>query len=144
MPTAPSQSTISLPHLRLPDESSQDFTHSQPNDSMATMPAMPDARSSMGDSSHTLVAQDMSVMGMKSEEAPWFAENYFTTQHPGTRMLRKTYIKLLSILSALVLVYMMGVLSIYWGALYSSPQQAHKLDAWIVVRRSLTRAWIGV
>lgn len=77
------------------------------------------------------MSMDMPTKGM--EEAPFFSENYFTTQNPATRGLRMTYIKILGILSAVLLVYMMGVLSIYWGALYSSPQQAHKLDAWIIV-----------
>ena len=67
------------------------------------------------------------------DQAPWFSENYFTTRHPATRALRKMYIKIIAIMSALVIVFMMGALSIYWGALYVTPQQAHNLGVWIVV-----------
>lgn len=73
-------------------------------------------------------------------EAPWFSENYFTTRDPATRTLRTTYIKIIAIMSALVIVFMMGALSIYWGALYVTPQQAHNLDVWIVVRLPFTCA----
>ena len=71
-------------------------------------------------------------------QAPWFSENYFTTRHPATRALRKVYIKILAIMSALVIVFMMGALSIYWGASYVTPQQAHNLGVWIVVSPILT------
>lgn len=67
------------------------------------------------------------------DQAPWFSENYFTTRHPATRALRTAYIKIIGIMSAFVIVFMMGALSIYWGALYVTPQQAHNLAVWIVV-----------
>ncbi|KZV66913.1 hypothetical protein PENSPDRAFT_744631 [Peniophora sp. CONT] len=82
-------------------------------------------------------------------QAPWFSENYFTTRNPATRVLRKTYIKIITIMSTLVLVFMMGALSIYWGALYVTPRQAHNLDVWIVdsdggvIGQTITQAYLN-
>ncbi|VDC07685.1 unnamed protein product [Peniophora sp. CBMAI 1063] len=151
-PTAPSLPMLSMSNLHSPDEPPP-FTAAQTNES--TTAIMPAPRPhSMAISSHTLIPEDMNSMSMDMptngmEDAPFFSENYFTTQNPATRGLRMTYIKILGILSAVLLVYMMGVLSIYWGALYSSPQQAHKLDAWIIdsdggiVGQAITQAFLN-
>jgi hypothetical protein len=71
---------------------------------------------------------------LAEHDAPWFTENYYTTKNLSTRALRGNYIKIMVAMSALVLLAMMAILPIYWGALWKSPQHAHGLNAWVIVR----------
>ena len=70
----------------------------------------------------------------KRTERPWMTESYLKPTHPTTRASRGLYIRVLSIMSAAVIVFMMACLPIYWGALWETPTHARGLNAWVVVR----------
>jgi hypothetical protein len=63
---------------------------------------------------------------------PWFTESYFTSE-PATAAARKKYIIFLTLKVALVIVFLMAVLSIYWGSLWQTPQHTFNLNNWVVV-----------
>ena len=63
---------------------------------------------------------------------PWFTESYFTSE-PATAAARKKYIIFLTLKVTLVIVFLMAVLSIYWGSLWQTPQHTFNLNNWVVV-----------
>ena len=63
---------------------------------------------------------------------PWFTESYVSNE-PATAAARKIYIMILASRSAFLIVFLLSVLSIYWGALWSTPTHVHNLNGWIVV-----------
>lgn len=62
---------------------------------------------------------------------PWFTESYFTSE-PATAAARKTYITILASKVLLIIVFLLSVLSIYWGALWQTPAHTHNLNNWVV------------
>lgn len=63
---------------------------------------------------------------------PWFTESYFTSE-PATAAARKKYIIILTLKILLVIVFLLSVLSIYWGSLWRTPAHTHNLNNWVVV-----------
>jgi len=55
---------------------------------------------------------------------PWFTESYVSNE-PATAAARKIYIMILASRSALLIVFLLSVLSIYWGALWKTPTHVH-------------------
>ncbi|KAI0036877.1 hypothetical protein K488DRAFT_75663 [Vararia minispora EC-137] len=76
--------------------------------------------------------QDADATSIAEREAPWFTENFYTTKHPATRTLRSVYAKIFLAMPVILIIFMMGVLPIYWGALWKAPQHVHGLNAWVV------------
>ncbi|KAI0268702.1 hypothetical protein BC834DRAFT_821175 [Gloeopeniophorella convolvens] len=62
---------------------------------------------------------------------PWFTESYFSSD-PATAAARKVYIKIISSITFLIIIFVLAALSIYWGALWKTPSHVHKLNGWIV------------
>ena len=77
----------------------------------------------MSSSKHTATEQ---------EPLPWFTESYFTSE-PATAAARKIYIKILASRGVIIIVFLLSVLSIYWGALWQTPVHVHNLNCWVVV-----------
>jgi hypothetical protein len=63
---------------------------------------------------------------------PWFTESYFSSE-PATSTARKIYIILLASKGLLIIIFLLSVLSIYWGALWQTPAHTHNLNNWVVV-----------
>ncbi|KAI0049875.1 hypothetical protein FA95DRAFT_1537385 [Auriscalpium vulgare] len=62
---------------------------------------------------------------------PWFTEGYWSND-PSTAQARKIYTKILAIFTFAIIILVLAVLSIYWGALWSSTAHVHNLKGWIV------------
>lgn len=62
---------------------------------------------------------------------PWFTESYFS-RDPKTAAARKLYIIILAIGGAVLIVFALAVLSIYWGSLWKTNTHIHHLDGWVV------------
>ncbi|KAF8274530.1 hypothetical protein EI94DRAFT_1768739 [Lactarius quietus] len=62
---------------------------------------------------------------------PWFTESYFSHDH-ATAAARKRYTIILTLASFVIIVFAMGVLSIYWGSLWRSATLVHHLNGWVV------------
>ena len=67
---------------------------------------------------------------------PWFTESYFSCE-PATAAARKTYITILASKGLLIIVFLLSVLSIYWGSLWQTPAHTHNLNNWVVVSPNL-------
>lgn len=63
---------------------------------------------------------------------PWFTESYFS-RDPKTAAARKLYIIVLAIGGAVIIVFALAVLSIYWGSLWKTSTLVHHLEGWVVV-----------
>jgi hypothetical protein len=63
---------------------------------------------------------------------PWFTESYFS-KDPATIAARKVYILILASRGVLIILLVLSVLSIYWGALWQTPRHVHNLHGWVVV-----------
>ena len=68
----------------------------------------------------------------KQQPLPWFTESYFTSE-PATAAARKIYITFLASRGVIIIVFLLSVLSIYWGALWQTPVHVHNLNCWVVV-----------
>lgn len=66
---------------------------------------------------------------------PWFTESYFSHE-PATAAARKTYIIILASKGLLIIIFLLSVLSIYWGSLWQTPAHTHNLNNWVVVSPS--------
>ncbi|KAI0277608.1 hypothetical protein BGY98DRAFT_1079125 [Russula aff. rugulosa BPL654] len=62
---------------------------------------------------------------------PWFTESYFSSE-PATAAARKIYITILASKGLLIIVFLLSVLSIYWGSLWQTPAHTHNLNNWVV------------
>lgn len=62
---------------------------------------------------------------------PWFTESYFSHE-PTTAAARKIYIIVLASGGAILILFALAVLSIYWGSLWSTPTHVHNLNGWVV------------
>ena len=67
---------------------------------------------------------------------PWFTESYFSSE-PATATARKKYIVILASKGLLIIIFLLSVLSIYWGALWQTPVHVHNLNNWVVVSPDL-------
>jgi hypothetical protein len=72
---------------------------------------------------------------------PWFTESYFSSE-PATSAARKIYIIILASKGLLIIVFLLSVLSIYWGALWQTPAHAHNLNNWVVVSPTSQDFWM--
>src|SRR6266850_3497250 len=63
---------------------------------------------------------------------PWFTESYLSNE-PATAAARKIYIMTLTSRGVLLIVFLLSVFSIYWGALWKTPVHAHNFNCWVVV-----------
>ena len=63
---------------------------------------------------------------------PWFTESYFSSE-PATAAARTIYITILASKGILIIIFLLSVLSIYWGALWQTPAHVHNLNNWVVV-----------
>jgi hypothetical protein len=72
---------------------------------------------------------------------PWFTESYFSSE-PATSAARKTYIMILASKGLLIIVFLLSVLSIYWGALWQTPAHTHNLNNWVVVSPTSQKFWM--
>jgi hypothetical protein len=70
---------------------------------------------------------------------PWFTESYFSKE-PATAAARKVYILILASGGVILIFVMLSVLSIFWGALWKTPQYVHNLNGWVVV--SPLKPWL--
>ncbi|KAH9998533.1 hypothetical protein BJV74DRAFT_767839 [Russula compacta] len=66
-----------------------------------------------------------------SPPLPWFTESYFSND-PATAAARKIYIRILTLIGVLLVVVLLSVLSIYWGALWQTSTRVHNLNGWVV------------
>ncbi|KAI9461728.1 hypothetical protein F5148DRAFT_1214780 [Russula earlei] len=62
---------------------------------------------------------------------PWFTESYLSNE-PETAAARKTYILFLASRVVVIIIFLLSVLSIYWGALWQTPRHVHNLNGWVV------------
>ncbi|KAI0298606.1 hypothetical protein BC826DRAFT_998341 [Russula brevipes] len=62
---------------------------------------------------------------------PWFTESYISDE-PATAVARKIYVMILASRGVLLIVFLLSVLSIYWGALWQTPAHVHNLTSWVV------------
>jgi Protein of unknown function (DUF3533) len=69
---------------------------------------------------------------------PWFTESYFSFE-PATAATRKRYIIILASKVLLIIIFLLSVLSIYWGALWQTPAHVHNLNNWVVVSPSTSQ-----
>ena len=72
---------------------------------------------------------------------PWFTESYFSSE-PATTAARKIYITILASKGLLIIIFLLSVLSIYWGALWQTPAHAHNLNNWVVVSPTSQNFWM--
>jgi hypothetical protein len=72
---------------------------------------------------------------------PWFTESYFSSE-PATSAARKKYIIILASKGLLIIIFLLSVLSIYWGALWQTPAHTHNLNNWVVVSFASLNFWI--
>lgn len=63
---------------------------------------------------------------------PWFTESYFS-RDPKTAAARKLYIIILAIGGAVIIVFALAVLSIYWGSLWKTDSLIYQIEGWVVV-----------
>jgi hypothetical protein len=75
---------------------------------------------------------DLSEKPAAEPPLPWFTESYFS-RDPKTAAARKTYIIILALAGAVVILFAMAVLSIYWGSLWQTNTLVHNLEGWVVV-----------
>lgn len=74
---------------------------------------------------------DLSEKPAAEPPLPWFTESYFS-RDPKTAAARKTYIIILALAGAVVILFAMAVLSIYWGSLWQTNTLVHNLEGWVV------------
>lgn len=72
---------------------------------------------------------------------PWFTESYFSSE-PATAAARKTYILIIASKGFLIILLLLSVLSIYWGALWQTPAHTHNLNNWVVVSPASQNFWM--
>lgn len=65
------------------------------------------------------------------DDKAWFSENFFSKE-PSLSRARALYLKIVFGTSFMIVVFIMAVLPIYWGALWKVPSHVHNLKGWIV------------
>ncbi|KAI0063579.1 hypothetical protein BV25DRAFT_385006 [Artomyces pyxidatus] len=64
-------------------------------------------------------------------DLPWFTEGYWSSD-TATAMARKIYTKIMLIFTLLIIITVLTVLPIYWGALWQTTTHVHNLHGWVV------------
>ncbi|KAI0065678.1 hypothetical protein BV25DRAFT_1821336 [Artomyces pyxidatus] len=66
-----------------------------------------------------------------SAGVPWFTERFWS-RDPSTAAARKTYNMIMIVFTALIILCVLSVLPIYWGALWQTSTHIHNVKGWVV------------